>query len=222
MLIVGFLGMPKAGKGFVELELRRAYRTLSMEMSDRLKDFLIDKKRMPTDKVTRDLMFTRGGQFIREYGRDLLAKEALQYIEENKKPDTEIFIINGIRRPEEMETIVKSGHQVLMVGVVADKDQEKDREIRKERLRKDVENGTRGEGFETLEEFDETDRLEWNNPDPDSTQVGACFQYLGELQQQRKGLIYVNPDRDSGVPREDIREVIRPYLEAPVKDPERK
>ncbi len=77
-------------------------------------------------RITRRLLQDIGNEWREKYGRGVLAKKAIEYIEKSSKSQ---FVIDGIRNTGEIEVFKKEADFTL-IGVIAD------RPVRFERLKK--------------------------------------------------------------------------------------
>lgn len=121
-LVIGITGTFGSGKSTAASFLSSlSYSQIS------LSSFLEDEaEKRKKKRITRRLLQDIGNEWREKYGRGVLAKKAIEYIQKSGKSK---FVIDGIRNTGEIDVLKKEANFTL-VGVIAD------RNVRFERLKK--------------------------------------------------------------------------------------
>jgi len=142
--IIGLVGQIAAGKGTVAKYLEDSYNAKTFKFSTALRDVL---KRLHID-ISRNNMQDISTILRQKFGEDLLAKVIANDVE---KDDSEIIVVDGIRRMADIKHLTKLENFIL-VSI------EGDPEIRYKRLVARNENA--GDDKKTYEEFLEDQQRE--------------------------------------------------------------
>jgi dephospho-CoA kinase len=187
MKILGVTAMPKSGKGELSEALKKSG-WIHISMSGLLKRQIMKDTGLHDGEITRSTMFQQAAYYRKHHGGGYAAKLCLQEICNTPEHDKKKFIIDGIRHLGEIDVLNKLNTQnnVHFVGIIADENREKDKDIRKQRLKANPDQ--RGANFEDADLFDWIEYYEWDYP-PHGPQVGAC---LDKVKRLRNGKILVN------------------------------
>ncbi len=160
MKVIGLTGTLCSGKGSVKEIISRKFDCYSISLSSVIKAEMEKKKGELSRKVLQD----RGNELRKNYGPDILARLATDYMQKDK----EILIVDGIRNPAEVEYLRKKfGKNFFLIAVDAP------REIRFERMVK----RNRKDDPKTWEEFLETDERDLGKGEPEyGQQVKKCME----------------------------------------------
>lgn len=144
MLVVGVTGRIGAGKDTISEYLEEGYGFEEMVMGDIAREFAKEEGLEPTRKNLHKIAKKQIGK----HGPDFFSKKIVESI---KDSDSDKFVVNGVRRPQELPPLEGSfGDGFSLVLVSADP------EIRFRRLKR---RGRPGDP-DTWEEFKEQDRRE--------------------------------------------------------------
>lgn len=176
MVILGVTAMPKSGKSLFPEALKQQG-WVHISMSGLLeKNFLREDQ---TTTIDRKTISSRVIKLRQTYGKDVVAAmtlDAIRYLPSDSK-----VIVDGIRRPEEIDLLRKSGHRVHLTGIITDLDRETDEEIRFERW---LQNLDKRKGYDATDrnEFHKSSESEWHNPESEyGSQVGDCLDEVSRL-----------------------------------------
>lgn len=172
MLIVGVVGQIASGKSVLVEYLKKEYNFTSFSLSTIVHEEL---EKDNIKEFTRETMQEIGNRLRRENGDGILARRAVDRLNEQKK---ERIIIEGIRNPGEIEFLKKNPNFIL-IGVKAN------RELRYKRL---------------LSRAKPWDAKNWNNfvkidrqdlgfgQKKSGQQVGKCYDYCDYIITNNKDL----------------------------------
>lgn len=125
MEVIGLAGLLASGKGELVQKLKsEGY------VQIRLSQFIEEELRTKGMPVTRETLITRGSQLRSTYGNDILAKKALERINQNTDVN---YVIDGIRDPAEAKYLKENLQKFTLIAVSASKETRMRRAIERRR-----------------------------------------------------------------------------------------
>ncbi len=113
--VVLIVGLPGSGKDVATEALEEELGYKAFRMSDELLEEL-ERRRLP---ITRENMRKVGMELRKERGMAAIAKLVISKM---KKSDSDYFVVNGVRNPEEIEEFKREfGDEVLTIAIIAPK-----------------------------------------------------------------------------------------------------
>ncbi len=113
--VVLIVGLPGSGKDVAAEALEEELGYKAFRMSDELLEEL-ERRRLP---ITRENMRKVGMELRKERGMAAIAKLVISKM---KKSDSDYFVVNGVRNPEEIEEFKREfGDEVLTIAIIAPK-----------------------------------------------------------------------------------------------------
>lgn len=161
MIIIGVVGQIACGKGVLKDYLINKFDFSSFSLSSIVHN---EAKKRGIKEVTRKQLQDIGNDLRKKYGRDVLAKKALEII---KKSKNSRWVIEGIRNPAEVE-LLKKQKNFTLIGIKSK------RTLRFQRLLK------RAKPWDpkTWEQFLKVDRRDLGKGEQSiGQQVGKCLAY---------------------------------------------
>jgi dephospho-CoA kinase len=135
--IIGLVGPIASGKDVAKKYIEEKYGAESVKFSQMLRDVL-NRLRIP---IERENMQKLSLSLIENFGDDIFSKNI---IEDANTKESDIVILDGVRRLSDISTVKKEGNFIL-IGVTADT------KIRYERMKKRNEN--EGDKDKTFDDF---------------------------------------------------------------------
>ncbi len=214
MTVLGLIAPPKAGKGVVvDALVSDGWTHISMSK------ILYEHMVVADEHPERNQYFESSSHFREQTSRSIIAEWCMEEVRKLPHDKQERVIIDGIRNVGELEYISRlQSTSVHFLGIVADENPTRDREIRRERFAGNVDQ--RGEGFERLAEFDAIDDREWDSGEFGS-QIGECLRLVSEM---KNGQVIINngtTDEERLKFQDEIRVLIN-TIEGSISQPERK
>lgn len=107
--VIGLTGLPSSGKGeatriLTALAAERGWRTAQLIFSDQIKEE-IRRRGIPDSQIDREMLSRVGAEMRQAEGPGVLANRIAARIQSWPEPQPEVFIVDGVRHPGEIETM---------------------------------------------------------------------------------------------------------------------
>lgn len=123
--VIGLTGLPSSGKGEVTrivtaLAADRGWRTAQLVFSDQIKEE-IRRRGIPEAQIDREMLSRVGAEMRHAEGPGVLANRIAARIQSWPAPQPELFIVDGVRHPGEIEVMRRVfGERFVLASVEAD------------------------------------------------------------------------------------------------------
>jgi adenylosuccinate synthase len=123
--VIGLTGLPSSGKGeatriLKELAAERGWRTAQLIFSDQIKEEL-RRRGVAESRIDREMLSRVGAEMREAEGPGVLAERIAARIRSWPEPVPELFIVDGVRHPGEIEALRRAfGARFVLAAVEAE------------------------------------------------------------------------------------------------------